>query len=277
MKKIFLVWILAMAPLTAVAQTDPKTVQFLKKLNLYFYCPSREGLKGFSCDITVTTSPVFKQNLLDLGVDQKLVDALDGQKLTLTVMADGKSTIGVPAPAPSGDPHFDAQIAEQANNFKKNLEPVVNTWVGNVFLPYFDEGSFKNHCTVTNGPNGFTVEEKTVNDGSVLDMEFDSKAKLNKFTAAKNGVTLLVMTDTYSSQPKGYQLDAYSGEMPKLNLKETDSFIYGNFSGFILPLRVVKQAEMPPVFKTGTALTYEFSHYRLGPRPSRAAVVGEGS
>jgi hypothetical protein len=276
MRKIFLVWILAVMPLTAGAQTDPTTVQFLKKLNLYYYCPSREGLKGFTCDITVTTSPVYKQNLLDMGADQKLVDALDGQKLTLTVTADGKGIIGVPTPTPSGDPHFDAQVMEQVNNFKKNLGSVVESWVGNVYMPFFNEGSFKDSCTVTNGINGFTVKEKAVNDGSVMDIEFDSKAKLNKVTASKNGVTLLVMNETYSNQAKGYQLDAYSGEMPNMGLNEADSFTYGNVAGFTLPLKVVKQVEMSPMLKKGTALTYEFSHYRLGPSPAEGASVGEG-
>jgi hypothetical protein len=276
MRKIFLVWILAVMPVVAGAQTDSKTAQFLKKLNLYYYCPSREGLKGFTCDITVTTSAVYKQNLLDMGADQKLVDALDGQKLTLTVTADGKDTIGVSTPTPSGDSHFDAQVMEQGNNFKKNLQSVVDTWVGNVYMPYFDERSFSNSYTVTNGPNGFTVEEKNLKDGSVVDIEFDSNAKLNKCSVSKNGVSLLVMNDIYSNQAKGYQLDAYSGDAPNFNLKEADSFTYGNVAGFTLPLKIVKQAEMPPMFKKGTALTYEFSHYRLGPRPSEGASVGEG-
>jgi hypothetical protein len=182
----------------------------------------------------------------------------------------------VPAPAPSGDRHFDAQVLEQGNNFKKNLESVVETWVGNVYKPFFNEDNFKGNCTVTNGPNGFTVEQKNVNDSSVVDMEFDSKAKLNKITATKNHVTLLVMNETYSYQAKGYQLDAYSGDMPGLNLKEADSFTYGNVAGFTLPLRVVKQAEMPPMFKNGTALTYDFSYYWLVPRPADGAAVPGG-
>jgi hypothetical protein len=276
MRMIFLVWILAVMPLAAGAQTDPTTVQFLKKVNLYFYCPSREGLKGFACEITVTTSPVYKQNLLDMGADQRLVDTLDGQKLTLTVTADGKGIIGVPAPVTSGNPRFDAEVLEQVNNFKKNLQSVVDTWVGNVFMPFFNEDSFKNRCTVTNGPNGFTVEDKNVNDGSIADMEFDSKAKLNKFTVSKNGMVLLVMNNTYSNQPKGYQLDAYTGDAPKMNFNEADSFTYENVAGFTLPLRIVKQAEMPPMFKEGTALTYDFSHYQLGPRPAGGTSVGQG-
>lgn len=277
MKKVFLFALLAWgSTLFAYAQTDPNTVQFLKKLNLYYYCPSREGLKGFTCVITVTTSPEYKQNLLNLGADQKLVDALDGQKLTLTVTVDGKSTVGVKAPPFNGDRHFELQVMEQVVNFKKNLEPVVNTWVGNVFRPFFNEDSFKNTCTATNGPNGFTIEEKSVNDGSVVDMEFDSKAKMGKVTVAKNGVTLLTMNNNYSSQAKGYQLDAYTGDMPSMNLKEVDSFTYGDVAGFILPMKVVKQAEMPPMFKKGTSLTYEFSNYQLGPRPSKGASVGQG-
>ncbi|HJT22941.1 MAG TPA: hypothetical protein VJ873_00075, partial [bacterium] len=222
-----------------------------------------EGLKSFTCDLTVSVSDVYKKNLLDLGADQKLVDALDGHKMLLSVLTGGKNHITVVKPAPTGDSNFDDELKRQLLNIAENLKPVVDTWVGDVFKPGFDEDSFKNDCTVTNGSSGFTVVERNAHDGSILRMDYDPQAKLSKVTGMKNGITLLTVETNYSLQTKGYQLDSYSSDMSKANLVEADSFYYGNVGGFILPMRIVKRAEMPPMVKKGTSITFDFSNYRL--------------
>ncbi len=247
------------------AETDPQTVQFLKKLNLYYYCPSREGLKGFTCDLTVSVSEGYKKSLMGLGVDAKLAKALDGQKLTLSVAADGKYTLDTVTPVPSGDVHFDSELNLQLAHIRKDLQSVIETWVNDVFEPGFDQDSFNNDCTVVKGPNGFTVEETILQDGSLLKMDYDSKSKLEKITAVKNGTALLIMKLSYSPQPNGYQMDSYSGEMPKMKLSESDTFTYGSVEGYRLPLRVVKKVQMPPTLEEGTSITCDFSNYSLSP------------
>ncbi len=263
MKSIFLLLMILGLARPLWAQTDDKTAQFLKKLNLSYYCPSREGLKGFTCDLTVSVSEVYKKDLMGLGVDAKLAKALDGQKLTLSVTADGQYTLDTVTPKPSGDAHFDSELNLQLAHIRKDLQSVIETWVNDVFEPGFDGDSFNNDFTVVNGPNGFTVEEKIIQDGSLLKMDYGPKSRLEKMTVIKNGAILLIMNLSYSLQPKGYQMDSYSGDVPKMNLRESDTFTYGSVGGYRLPLRIVKEVQLPPTLQKGASITCDFSNYSL--------------
>lgn len=246
----------AVAPLFAIS--EPRVVDFLKKLNKYYYCQSREGLKGYICDFTVTVSDSYCQSLLNLGEDPKVVAVLNGQKGKLTLRLNGKSDCHLNGAASSGDKRFDKALDEELLNIGKNMQPVLNTWFENAFKPIYNEASFKRDCTVTNGPDGFTVEEK-YDDDFIQRQEYGRDAKLKRIVGIRYGKTILSMDFNYSAGPKGYLLDSYTGA--GAGVTETDQFTYGTVGGYFLPTRIVKTGQFAQILN-GT-ITLDFSNFRL--------------
>lgn len=265
MRKILLpAAVLLAGALPLAAQTATKTIEFLQKVDLSYYCLGREGLKGFTCDLTVSVSDVYKKHLTDSGMDPKSAAAIDGQKLTLAVHPDGKWDLALVPPASSGDVTLDAQLQVEMGDVKKNLASVVDTWVNDVFKPIFGQEDFtKSDCTVVQGPEGFIVEQRIKADGSLLRTQFDPRSKVLNLAGTNAGVTLLTVSFNYSAGEKGYQLDDYSAHMPKVNYTESDHFVYEKAGGYDLPARLTKEMELPPTIPRGTSLTVEFSNYRL--------------
>jgi|GEM_PF-2827855 len=267
MKKIgfFLSAAILMAS-SASAETNPQTAQFLRKLNLYYYCPSREGLKGLTCDLTVHASAIYKKSLNDLGCPEKITAALDGQKLTFTLTSDGKGKLALVDPTPSGDAAYDSNLKEQLTNIVKNFDPVLQTWTDDVFKPGFDEETLtKADCSVVNKAHGFIVEQMD-GDGSGLKVTFDEKAKrVQAIGVTKAGKVLVTMKLYYSNTPKGYQLDGYWASVPKMNFIETDHFEYQPVGNFTLPKAATKEFQFGEMFEKGSTVTLDFSNYQLIP------------
>jgi hypothetical protein len=160
MKKIVAVLLfILLAARPAHAGTDQKTVDFLKKLDLYYYCPGREGLKGFTCDLKVTTSPLYKDSLFKLGCAAKVLAALDGRIIRLTFNINGKRNLNVVLPKKSADSAFDDSPKEQMLNIAKNLDPVLKTLDGDVFQPLYGLNDFKGNCTVASTADGFVLRQ----------------------------------------------------------------------------------------------------------------------
>jgi hypothetical protein len=67
----------------------------------------------------------------------------------------------------------------------------------------------------------------------------------------------------YSWSPKGYMLNGYSGTMPAMNLTETDQFTYAPVGNYLLPVRIVKEAQMGNMFQPGSSVTYDASNFQL--------------
>jgi hypothetical protein len=265
MKKIISFFFLSyLASIPLQAQTDPQTAQFLRKLNLYYYCPSREGLKGFSCVLTLSVSEIYKQSLENLGNSKNLMDALDGQKFNLTITTDGKRVFTPIEPLPSGDLNFDSQLKKQLNDIVNDFNPVFDTWTADVFKPGFDEATLTHQiCTLKKIEGGFVVDQKA-NDGSDLEMFFDTKGKQGRALGiSNNGTTLLEMFFGYSSGPRGYQLDFYQGIMKKMILYEAEHLTYEPVGKYILPKTITKEIMFGNMFEKGSALTIDFSNYQL--------------
>jgi hypothetical protein len=248
------------------AQTDPQTVDFLKQLDLKYYCPSREGLKGFTCDVTLALSDTFKKELLDKGADRRMVDTLDGHKVALSVDRDGKWNLQAAATAPTGDTDLDAQIGRKLEEFKKDLGMVVDTWVSDVYEPLFGVDDFtKTDTTMTKGADGFTLDQYSKVDGSTLKTDFDAGSKAVKATGFVGGAAKLTMAFDYSAQPQGYRLDGFTVNLLSDGIVDSDRVLYGKVGGYLLPLEIVRDVEGASASMKGYKVTYKFSHYKLNP------------
>lgn len=244
------------------AQTDAKTIQFLRKLSLYYYCPSREGLKGFSCDMTLTVSDVYKQSLIDIGVDKTIAKALDGQKFFVSGSRTGKSTVSWIPPTPTGNTTFDSGLKEQAESVQGNLESLIDNWVDNVFRPLFYDATFNQDCSVSNYVDGFFVDVKT-NDGSDLRGFFDKKARQTKILMIKNGKTIASGITVYGSVPKGFLLYSMEMDMPAMELHEEDHYFYAPVGKYYFPKKATKELRLGKMFRKGSTLTLETTSYNL--------------
>lgn len=256
---LFLAWLI-ISPVRA--ETDPKTIEFLKKLNLYYYSPGREGLRGFTCDLKVTTSQTYKDSLYKAGCDRKILAALDGQVIQLTFAVNGKKHYHILSPKKTGDSVFDDGLKEQLTNITKNLDPILTTLDGDFFQPLFGPKEFKGNNTVTSTVDGFVVREKA-KDGSLLEMTFGGNAKMTNLVFTKNDQTLMTFSLDYSWGNKGYMLNGYSANMPSMNFIETDRFIYAQVGSYLLPVRIVKAGQLANFFLPGSSITFDASHFRL--------------
>lgn len=266
MKGRFFLTALLLVALPLRAQTDPQTIEFLKKLDLSYYCPSREGLKGFTCQVTLSLSDALQKELLDKGADRRLVDTLDGQKMTLSVDPAGKWNLQAAAPASTGDAGLDAKIAQKLEEFKKDLGMVVDTWASDVYEPLFGEDDFtKTTTTVKKGPDGFELDQLSSVDGSTLKTQFDTGSKVLKATGFVNGTAKLTMTFDYSKQPEGYRLDGFTVNLLGNGIVDTDRIVYGKVAGYDLPREIVRDVESSTASMKGYQVTYKFSGYKLNP------------
>lgn len=258
---VLVLW-MALTEVSAQTKTDTKTIEFLKKLDLFYYCPSREGLKDFTCDLVCTTSQTYKDSLYKLGCDAKVLAALDGHIIKLTVGQSNKYKLNVMLPPKSADPDFDAKIKEQLTDIAKNLDPVIDTWNGDVFQPMYGPDDFKMESSVTLTDDGFVLR-RTAKDGSILESYFDKQTKMTRVVGTKNGATIITITYDYFWGPRGFVLNSYSADMPAMNFFEADHFTYGKAGNYWLPLKIVKEVQMGKMFQPGSAITCDVTNYHL--------------
>lgn len=259
----FLALVLFLFPRSLYPATDAKTADFLRKLNKYYYCVSREGLSGFICEGTLTVSSVYKRNLIDLGVEPKVIAALDGQKIKLFISHGEKPHLEWVVPIESFPSAFKKELESQVQNAIKYLQEPINSWYGGVFEPAYTEDDMRSRvCSVSTTQKGFVVVQKA-EDGSEVKMFYDQKAKQYEVKASKNGKELISAEAEFISGPSGFYLSVLNFKVSVMDLLEKDHFTYQNVGKFFLLKSLVKEIQFGKVLRKGSSLTLQFDDYVL--------------
>jgi hypothetical protein len=242
--------------LPAYAETDPQTVQFLEKLNLYSYCLSREGLKNFTCDLKLTLSNSIKVKMGENNMTPKYRKFFNNLRFSLSETSAGESEIKLITPMPSGDPVQDAYVAKKMGYFQSAVKNLIKTWAETELKPSFDQESYDHGCKVIKDTNGFDVEE--TNKDGYLTVHYDSQAKVTSMAGLMNGENM-EMTPELMPSPKGFVLTG-------LNLKSDHLSAHliidhQKVSKFRMPQKITAEMNVPGVLVG--AFSLYFSNYRL--------------
>lgn len=124
---MILLILVGLMPRPLHADTSQKTIDFLEKLNLKYYCLNRDGLNKFSVDATITLTPEFKKLIVDDKTKPKFITALERLKFLVTCAADSAPVVTLSAPDPTGDTQLDNRIYRpppvSSNPSKEHFKP----------------------------------------------------------------------------------------------------------------------------------------------------------
>jgi hypothetical protein len=263
-------------PMQLLADTDSKTVDFLNKVNGYYYSLSRDGFKGFQCRVTLTLSdPLINIAKTKYQLDENMIRALQNIEFAVSCDPENPSPVTLVSPEPSGDVknwiHFEEVFRNGLQDFMKNWEWLV---VGPVFGPK----QFAEPLLVQNKADGFEVslDKKITN----LVFDFDQKAKLRSFTANKTklgdkfitgikGTSLLSsLKPEFISDSKGFVLGGYfyTGGYGINEEYENNRFKinYEIMNRFWLPQKVNWESQcFQKKFNDSFTMTFNFTDYKI--------------
>lgn len=181
------------------AATSSSTVEFLKKLNGYYYCLSREGLKNYHCDVTLSTDAPSG------GADAAFWKVVEGMRFMVDdSTADVTSVQGFPAPG-TGDAQLDGRAGKMEQILLETLKTFFQSWKSFVMEPLNDPADMeKNDLKFKKEESGFKVIEIDPSGGMFVG-SFDKKGKMVEFLMQDGGSKTLVQPGFTNSQ-KGYLL-----------------------------------------------------------------------
>ena len=259
MKLIFLILACLMArPLHA--DTSQKTIDFLEKLNLKYYCLSREGLNKFSADATITLTPEFEKLIADNKTKPKFIAAVEQIKFSVSCAAGRAPVVKFSAPAPTGDAPLDSRIRQAAGGFKQTIEGALQTWTEMTFDPINDQDTYAKDCKVHYTSDGFTV---LVSGGDeTLREYFDKEGKLSEVMGMMGNVPMDI-TPHYSKTAKGLLVTDY--EVTEAKRATTIQCESEPVEGFLMLKQMVCDAKISGLSGSGFSFVLTFSNYKLNP------------
>jgi hypothetical protein len=262
-KNIFLTLLAILAlSIPAGAQTDPQTIQFLEKLNLYYYSLGREGLKQYSCELIVTLSDEAKSFFGCNLSDPREKTAYAHIRFTLRGTGDGQYQLSLVAPPASGDPSFDQTLQAKLDQFRGNVDGMVSSWVEGMVKSLHDQDNYKTGCEVKNGSHGFTVKTLGPHNGFEAGfMEyFDPQARLYKAKGKMNGVPVTEKSE-YIQSPKGYVISSDTIVMGDMSIQtHYENQVVGRYW---MPNRI--STRMIQGDKSPVVSTFVFSNTEVSP------------
>jgi hypothetical protein len=243
------------------AATGNGTAEFLKKLNGYYYCLSREGLKDFHCDLSCSLSPDSEKKLRAKKIYDKDLWASLGQ---LRFSVDGAS--GQPAsiqsqePPSTGSKELDDRVAKLNGEILEILKAFFSSWqafgVESLNDPAdIDRGNLK----YQKDADGFKIIQNDPN-GGVITGSFDKKGKLLQLTAGGADSATTVQTDfTYTA--KGYLLKGLAITAPGVD--QNCRVTYGLVGSFWMPKGLGVGVRLPEAQTADIGLIFNFSNYQV--------------
>src|SRR5580658_1038070 len=128
-KSIMLTVLILLTGASAHAGTSASTAEFLKKLNGYYYCLSREGVKNYKCDLNCSLSPESEKALMAKGIyDEKLWEAVKGFQFSVEDASGQPISIQGAAPPKTGDAGLDGRIAQLDGNILESVRAFSSFW-----------------------------------------------------------------------------------------------------------------------------------------------------
>lgn len=280
MKRLVVCLSLYLSASCATAATSPATVDYLKQLNLRYYCLNREGLQSFKCDLKLTIPREVEFRVKDAlrrnniqRIDECFA-ALNDIHYFLTV-SKGKTFVEMTEPAAIGDRRADEFVLRQATAYEKLAQQVFNMWVEMTVTPFFTESNFQEaDYQVKSAPGGFTV---TVADGKGLNLTslFNAQGNMLNTEGTSGADTVGFKTDFMPSQ-KGFVLRSLDLKMGQV--KYQGNIEYGVVERFWLPKKWTFDFMIPGALAEEEQFTLEFSNFRLNnaATPQRPLVLLTG-
>src|ERR1017187_3235782 len=162
----------------AGAQTDAQTAEYIQRLNKYYYCLSREGLKSFQCDATATFSgqlpPGFRNDWKDFDWQKSqtryVFSYLGGEVLPILASAsDGGDPQATPA---------------KLRNTVNLVNLLLLSWGAFETMPFYDPNNKSHVITIDLGPNSsFSLVSRS--KGSTITVDYDNQALAKRLVVQK--------------------------------------------------------------------------------------------
>src|SRR5580693_3369212 len=138
-KSIMLTALILLTSASAQAGTSASTAEFLKKLNGYYYCLSREGVKNYKCDLICSLSPESEKSLMAQGIyDEKLWEAVKGFRFSVEDVSGQPISIQGAEPLKTGDSGLDGRIVQLDGNILESVRAFSQFWKAFVVEPLND-------------------------------------------------------------------------------------------------------------------------------------------
>ncbi len=262
MKKIIgLMALLFLSGTSAQADTSKSTVTFLKKLNGYYYCLSREGLKSYHCDLSCSLSKASEQSLRSAGIyDEKLWEAVKSFRFSIDDASGQPISIqGAQAPK-TGDVELDGRIAKLDENILEAVKAFSQFWKAFVVEPLNDPADLEQgNLKFQRLSEGFRVTQADLSGGTVS-VSFDKKGKMVEFSMEGNGPKTIVKPDfEYSS--RGYVLDGmvFTGT----DISQDCKLEYDRQDVFWMPKSLTLRIQLPGTPGADIELQFGFDNYRI--------------
>ncbi|HVZ81478.1 MAG TPA: hypothetical protein VHE12_11885 [bacterium] len=260
-KHYFLFFALLAAPLWAAPNSA--TVDFLQKLNGYYYCLSREGLKDYRCSLTCSLTPESEKALKAQGIlEPRVWGAMRDFHFRVMDAAGSPISIeGSPA-AKTGDPSLDGQVEKLEQAILESLRGFFQSWKGLVVEVLNEpadiaQGKIRFHREA----NGFKVLQGDPATGEV-EGTFDMKGKLLEMSLpGEDGEVSLKPRFTYTK--KGYLFQGLTMTTPQV--QQAFALAYGVQGRYWLPRAMTARLRLKGLANTDIELIFGFTDYRVEP------------
>lgn len=228
-------WMVVPAHADPLVRTLPQAAQFLKKLNLYYYCPNRQGLKNFKCEVHIAdVDQWLAGHRSTYDYDAKNVAVMDNLKYGLSMDKDGNVEWTFANPDKTGDYTFDNSISGRLDFWRNILHCYCAVWSGPVGLPQFrDQDVEKEYYQAVTLPTGFNVVK--THDKKVWTFSFASNAVLTGMAFVDSGKTKQSFRTDFTAGPQGLLISRVVDDEPEGKFTDTWVFQYAPQQGFQLP------------------------------------------
>jgi hypothetical protein len=262
MKKLILLTVLLyLAGASTRAGTSASTADFLKKLNGYYYCLSREGVKNYKCDLSCSLSPESEKTLMSKGIyDEKFWESVKGFRFSVEDVSGQPISIQGAELPKTGDAGLDGRIAQLDGNVLESVRAFSQFWKAFVVEPLNDPADLEQgNLKFQRLADGFKVTQADPS-GGIVAVYFDKKGKMREFTMEGNGSKTTVTPDfVYSS--KGYLLQGMV--FTTADASEDCKLEYGTEDNFWMPKSLNLRVQLPGMTGAAIGLIFNFEHYQV--------------
>lgn len=259
MKKIVVVLFLTLfTAWPAQAATDQKTIDFLEKINGYYYCLGREGLTSFSSQASFAFTPAYENAFPAVASKQAFLSAMDQMKFSISCASNGTPVVTLMPPPSTGNSQLDAAVFKTAQGLSTSVQGYLQCWTEMMLKPLHDQQTYAGGCTVQNGPNGFRVLE-TSPHGTAMEY-FDGQDNLYASSGTYDN-NLITDQSAFSKTAKGLVLSSLTVNAG--GMKSTVDYEYQTVERFLMLKKVTCTAFSPQLPGGSLSFILTFSNYEL--------------
>jgi hypothetical protein len=243
------------------ADTSQSTADFLKKLNGYYYCLSRAGLKNYHCDLSCSLSPDSEKSLRAAGVyNEKLWEALKSFRFSIDDTSGQPISIQGAQPPQTGNVALDSRIAKLDENILEAVKAFSQFWKAFVVEPLNDPADLEQgNLKFQRLSDGFQVTQADPAAGTVA-VIFDKKGKMLEFSMEGNGPKTIVKPD-FVYAARGYVLQGLS--FTGSDASQDCKLEYGLESGFWMPKNLTLRVQLQEMPSADIELLFDFYNYQI--------------